>query len=107
MSQETVKEKIDEQKPRKESIPDIYVNIVEVFTRIYDVQINFGIKSSPGDELEDLVVIRMSPQHALALSQVLDRSMKAYQEKVGKMNLPENLVQLRVRDDSDEIKAES
>ena len=36
-------------------------------------------------------VIRMSPHHALIFSKLLQKNIAAYQEKMGRINLPDEL----------------
>lgn len=107
MSQEEPEKEMDKQKFSEKSVPDLYVNSTELQISIYDVQINFGIRSGSEEVPKDVAIIRMSPQHALAMSKLLLKNLRVYEEQVGKIYLPQNLLEeLGIEgDDSDEVDA--
>jgi hypothetical protein len=76
-----------------ERTPDFYVNTVRVMTSAYDLTLVFGIKSDPAKQEEERVIVRMSPQHALVMSKMLQKVMLAYREQIGKIQLPPRLFQ--------------
>ncbi len=93
MNQETVIKEPKEQKLPKTSIPDFYVNSVSFGISVYDVQMNFGVQSGPDSPMEDVAVIRMSPQHALVMTKMLLKNLQSYEKQVGKINLPQELLE--------------
>ena len=107
MSEEEVKKEMDEQKSVEKCVPEFYVNTTNFTISPYDVQINFGIQSGSAQSVEDVVVIRMSLQHALVVSRLLLKNLRTAEETVGKINLPEYLLErLEVEDNSDGSDAE-
>jgi len=109
MGQERIEKEMDEQRSLEKSIPDIYVNNVGFSISVYDVQFNFGVQSGPEEAPERVAIIRMSPQHALAMAKLLLKNLRVYEEKVGKINLPKELLkELGIEEDSpNESDAES
>ena len=72
---------------------DVYTNSVQFFVTPYEVTMAFGLVSEPNKPAEELVRIRMSPQHALVMSKLLQKNLLGYRETVGKINLPPRLYQ--------------
>jgi hypothetical protein len=71
-----------------EGPPEFYSDSASVGLNPFGVVITFGlITDSPGSQRTQ-VVVRMSPQHALALTQVLRNHLRKYQEQVGPIPLP-------------------
>ena len=91
MSEEEVKEEMDEQMSVEEGVPEFYVNNTKFAVSPYDVQINFGLQSGSAQSVEDVVVIRMSLQHALVVSRLLLKNLQTAEETIGRINLPESL----------------
>jgi Protein of unknown function (DUF3467). len=71
----------------------IYANSARLRTSLYDFSFVLGEISADDDKLEceDRVQIVMSPQHAKVLLAILDRNVRAYEEKFGQLELPEGL----------------
>jgi hypothetical protein len=93
VSQETMKKEVDEQKSPEKPIPDLYANSTEISISIYDVQIDFGIRSSTEETSKTVAIVRMSPQHALAMARLLLKNLREYERQVGKINLPRDLLE--------------
>lgn len=77
------------------TISDIYANNVKVAVSVYEVMISFGLETLQKDgasTTKEIVTVRMSPQHALALNILLDRYLKAYGDTFKEILLPEELV---------------
>ena len=72
---------------------DVYTNSVQFLVTPYEVTMVFGLVSEPNKPAEELVRIRMSPQHALVMSKLLQKNLYGYRETVGKINLPSRLYQ--------------
>ena len=101
MGQEKVTNEMDEGKSLDTSIPDFYVNEVGFVVSVYDVKINFRIASDPGQASEQVAIVRMSPQLALAMGKLLLRNLEDYEERFGKINLPQDFVeQLGISEDA-------
>ena len=73
--------------------PDLYTNSVQFFVTPYEVTLVFGLASEPNKPAQELVRVRMSPQHALVMSKLLDKNLLGYRESIGKINLPPRLYQ--------------
>jgi hypothetical protein len=76
---------------------DIYVDSVRIAFGPYGFVLELGttgLADTPASERPPVrrnALVRMSPQHALILSRLLERNVAKYQEKVGKINLPAEL----------------
>jgi hypothetical protein len=86
---------------------DAYVNGVQVTAGVWDVVIDLYLRSPASDppsehELVSVGRLRMSPQHALVLAQMLQKQMDFYQERVGAIILPDQLLKdLGLSEDAD------
>jgi hypothetical protein len=80
-----------------EDVPDYYVDAVRVGVGAYDFAIELGLQrlgDMPGSErpvTKRLAVVRMSPQHALVLTKLLQKNVSMYQEKFGPIKLPDHM----------------
>ena len=77
------------QNPVEEKLPDFYVNQVNMAFSVYDVTFIFGTMPLPGEkdtQLDPIVKIRMSPQHAKVFSKLLAKNIDKYEEDIG--NIP-------------------
>lgn len=70
---------------------EIYTNSVNVNASIYEFVLQFGL-TTPGEEAKLLARVRMSPQHALALLHLLEKSVEAYGDQFKEIFLPDDLV---------------
>jgi len=71
--------------------PEYYSDAVQVGVSPYGVTLSFGLQTnSPGDA-KAVAVVRMSPQHALVMYQVLKSNLRAYEQQVGTIALPDRL----------------
>ena len=90
---EKATKEIDEQKSLETFIPDIYVNSARISISVFDVQLNLALRSDPEGEAKEVAVIRMSPQHALAMAKLLLKNLRVYEEQVGKIALTQELLE--------------
>lgn len=79
---------------QREEPPDLYVDSVRIAFGAYGFVLELGvggIADTPASEkppTKRLALVRMSPQHALILSRLLERNVAIYQDRIGKINLP-------------------
>ena len=82
--------------PPNENAPDYYVDAVRLGITPFGIVIELGMTGMT-EELgsmglvKKLATIRMSPQHALIFAKVMTKHIDAYQQKVGKIELPAEL----------------
>ena len=77
------------------TVSDIYTNNVQIAVSVYEVVISFGLDTLQKDGTQttkEIVKVRMSPHHALALNILLDRNLKAYGDTFKEVLLPEDMV---------------
>ena len=67
-------------------IPEIYTNSVKTSISIYEIMLQLGLESE--GRIKPICNVRMSPQHAKMLSEVLTRSVAEYEKKIGTIPLP-------------------
>lgn len=70
--------------------PVVYANHVTVGLTVYDLSLAFGLGAD--ESVDEQVVVHMSPQHARSLQLLLERFLRGYEEQVGPVVLPEQLV---------------
>jgi hypothetical protein len=70
--------------------PEYYSDSVRMAMSPYGLALEFGVQASVGDARTQAVV-RMSPQHAFVFCQILRKNLRAYQEQVGPISLPEEI----------------
>jgi hypothetical protein len=71
--------------------PEYYSDSVGMSVSPYGLAFEFGVQASPGDARTQAIV-RMSPQHALVFCQILRKNLRAYQDQVGTIALPPQLL---------------
>ena len=82
---------------RDESSPEFYVDSVRIGVGAYGIVLDIGVQGVQDTPMSErppvrrLAIIRMSPQHALIFSKLLQKNLVSYQEKVGRINLPSQL----------------
>jgi hypothetical protein len=77
------------------TVSDIYANNVQITASVYEVMISFGLDTLQRDGTQttkEIIKVRMSPQHAIALNILLDRNLKSYGDAFKEILLPENLL---------------
>jgi hypothetical protein len=80
-----------------EDVPDYYVDAVRIGVGAYDFALELGVQGigdTPASEkppTRRLAVVRMSPQHALILTKLLQKNVAIYQEKFGPITLPDDM----------------
>jgi hypothetical protein len=80
------------QQPDKPGTPLFYSNALSLVVGLYDFTFFFGHRLGPDSEPSRDVAIVMSPEHAAAAQLVLTRYLDAYQQKFGKIRMPEELL---------------
>ena len=66
-------------------IPEIYTNSVKTNINVYEIMLQLGLESE--GKIKPICNVRMSPQHAKKLAEVLSRSVAEYEKKIGKIPL--------------------
>src|SRR5437870_9021726 len=59
----------------EERAPDLYTNTVQFMVTPYEVTLVFGLSSEPNKPPKEIVRLRMSPQHALVMSKLLQKNL--------------------------------
>lgn len=78
-------------------VPDLYIDSVRIAVGPYGFVLelgNQGVADTPGSEkppIRRLALVRMSPQHALVLARLLEKNVRQYEERIGKIQLPSDL----------------
>jgi hypothetical protein len=93
MNQDSITEETKEQQIPAQSVPEFYTNAVRFIIHFYDVQLIFGVRTDPEKPIKDIAVMRMSPQHALVMSKLLEKNLRAYEKQMGKISLPQPLLE--------------
>jgi hypothetical protein len=71
--------------------PEFYADATKVSTSPYGFRLEFGLMTdSPGDA-KGQAVVRMSPQHALILYQIMKNTLRSYIEVSGPISLPDEI----------------
>jgi len=94
MNEDMTDEKKEEQISHGYDVPEFYVNSVNFITSVYDVQMNLGITRGPNIQPKQVAVVRMSPQHALAVYKLLGKNIQAYEDKFGKIPLSQEILNI-------------
>lgn len=74
---------------------DLYTNNIQIAVSVYDVMISFGLDTYQRDGTQvtkEVAIVRMSPQHALALSTLLNKNLEVYGETFKDIFLPEQIM---------------
>jgi len=91
MGQDPASKEMDNQETVRKSIPEFYVNSVELSISLYDIALIFGLGEDKDDSIEQTVMIRMSPQHALALNRLLLDNLEVYEDWAGPIPTLDNI----------------
>lgn len=80
--------------PFKDSTPDVpefYVDATRIGIGLYTILLQLGQQlpvqpgTSPGQlQARTVAMVRMSPQHALVLTKLLEKNLKEYQKRFGR-----------------------
>lgn len=76
-------------------VPDIYTNSVRLTASIYEFMLSCCLATTEADgtrSTTEIVRLRMSPQHALALNIVLTKQLRKYGERFQEIFLPEDMI---------------
>lgn len=79
-----------------DDVPDYYVNALKLAVSAYDFALELGVQGigdTPSEKAptKRLATIRMSPQHTLMLSKLLQKYIAEYQKSFGPIVLPDEL----------------
>jgi hypothetical protein len=78
----------------QQDFPDFYVNAVKVIPGVYEIFFTFGLQNPESKSRNELFRLRMSPQHAKAMSILLNNALEAYENAVDQeIRLPEPLLE--------------
>lgn len=90
----------------EKTISDTYTDSVAFEISVYGVTIEFGQSRKPPPGFKGKVPhtprvrVHMSPQHAKVMAKVFARSMKSYEDQMGKIQLPQALLdELKITDE--------
>ena len=75
--------KVKEEVVNTAEIPEICTNNVRTVITAYEVLLQVSLETS--GKVKPICNIRMSPQHAKKLAEVLTKSIAEYEEKIGKL----------------------
>lgn len=77
-----------------QDVPEYYADSTRLTLSPYTFGIEFGVLAFPppgevaANEIVPMVRVRMSPQLAYAMRQLLDSNIAAYEDQIGKIALP-------------------
>ncbi|MBI4491923.1 MAG: DUF3467 domain-containing protein [Chloroflexi bacterium] len=89
----------------EKTVPDVYSDAVQFEVSVYGVTIEFGQGQKPPPGVKRVphrprVRVHMSPQHAKVMAKIFVKNMRAYEEQIGKIPLPKELLdELGVEDE--------
>ncbi len=75
----------------EEKVPEFYVNQVNMIVSIYEVLLQFGLKTNPEQDAQSVANIRMSPQHAKVMTLLLLKNLRSYEKDIGAIKLPADM----------------
>ena len=71
--------------------PEYFSDGLSIELNPYSVNLIFGI--THGEQpAKNIASVRMSPQHAYVMTQILRKHLREYEDKVGKIQLPDKLL---------------
>jgi Protein of unknown function (DUF3467) len=71
--------------------PEFYADAVRINLTPYGVRLDYGLTTDSPNDSRAVATVRMSPQHAVVMYQMLKKSLRLFEEQVGKINLPDAL----------------
>jgi hypothetical protein len=90
----------------EKEVPDIYTDSVGFEVSLYGVTLEFGKsrRAPPGHQGRaphfPRVRVHMSPQHAKIMAKVFAKNMRGYEEQVGKIPIPKEVLdELKLKDE--------
>ena len=81
------KEKEEKLKAGEVNIPEVYGNVANISYSQYEVELTLGLISSTYEGIKPVVNLRMSPQFAKELAQILAMNVQRYEEQVMKLDV--------------------
>ena len=70
---------------QEQAIPEIYTNSANALVTPYEILLQLGLETQ--GNIKQICNIRMSPQHAKALSQMLNNTVAQYEKQIGEISL--------------------
>jgi hypothetical protein len=78
----------------EKTLLEIYSNAARVHLSIFDIGLTFGlVDPDASQEVNELVRVRMSPEHAKALLLILQKHIELYESEWREIYLPPELLQ--------------
>jgi len=73
---------------------EVYSDSLRMGVSPYGLMFEFGLQATTGDpgDTKTQAIVRMSPQHAFVMCQILRNNLREYQNQVGKITLPAALL---------------
>jgi hypothetical protein len=74
--------------------PEYYIDSVRMALGLYTITLELGtaqVQDTPSSQpppIKRVAMVRMSPQHALIFSRLLQKNVDIYQTQFGKINIP-------------------
>ena len=72
--------------------PEVYSDSVELTMSVYGLNLIFAVVDKDPKNPRPVASVRMSPQHAWVLCQVLRKNLRTYEDEIAKINLPDGLI---------------
>lgn len=70
---------------QEQVVPEIYTNSANALVTPYEILLQLGLETQ--GNIKPICNVRMSPQHAKALSQMLTNTVAQYKKQIGEINL--------------------
>lgn len=71
---------------------EYYADATRVSAGPYGFMFHFGLTSdSAAGDAQTAAIVRMSPQHALVMYQILKKHLREYEKQIGRIDLPDAL----------------
>jgi len=80
-----------------EEVPEYYTDSVRIAVNLYSFVLELGVQGIPDTQMSEkplakrLARVRMSPQHALVLSKLLQKHLRDYQANIGPIPIPDSI----------------
>ena len=74
------------------NVSELYANNLRLAVSVHDFTFNFGLTGVDRDGAEiakDIVTIKVSPQFAKVIAEILQNNISKYESKIGEIHLPE------------------
>jgi hypothetical protein len=74
--------------------PEFYADSFGTMESVYTFSLVFGVQVGQ-EAYREVAVVRMSPQHAKMMAILLKRRLKEYEQQVGQIIIPDDLLELK------------